>query len=180
VECVQGRHFCRGGPAAPKNWAGMNTALTPFAKRQHYGAHQWLAKRVLPISPAVLIFMEKMHASSSLNVFRAHLHRTIACQLRVHLMRKGHVPSSEQLGVTRRIHLPLLSQSFPSYSCVSDGLQPRAAERSKYMAELEIRCRGVGRGKGSRDSRSSLDGPWKNKQQSWGFEGYYYSTDGAP
>jgi hypothetical protein len=35
------------GTIAPKNCAGMNTALPPFTERQHYGvlsyeAHQWL------------------------------------------------------------------------------------------------------------------------------------------
>ena len=38
------------GTIAPKNWAGMNIALPPFAERQHYGvlsygAHQWLEKK---------------------------------------------------------------------------------------------------------------------------------------
>ena len=111
-----------------------------------------------PVSAAILIFMEKMHASSSLNIFR------VDCIAQLHAIfefiwcEKGHVPSSAQLEATRRIHLLLSSQSFPSYSCVSDGLQPRAADLTRYMAELEFRCR-VGRGKRSRDSRSSLDGP---------------------
>jgi hypothetical protein len=79
-------------------------------------------------------------------------------------VKKGHVPSSEQREATRRIHLPLLSQSSPSYSSVSDGLQLSSAEWTRCMVEFEIRCRVVGRAKGSRDSRSSLGAPWKNKQ----------------
>jgi hypothetical protein len=117
-----------------------------------------------PVSAAVLICMEKMHASKKLDRLSYVLYCVIACHLRLYSMRKGHVPSSAQLVATRRIHLLLLSQSFPSYSCVLDGWQPRAAGLTRYKADLEIRCGGVGRGKGSRDSRSNLDEPWKNKQ----------------
>lgn len=168
VECLQVRYtngatFVKvdlRGTIAP-DWAGMNTALPPFAERQHYGiqgygAHQWLKKG------SCLGGCSHFHGENArferLDIFR------VDCIAQLHAIfefirsEKGYVPSSAQLEATCRIHLLLLSLSFPSYSCVSDGLQPRAAELMRYMAELEVRCR-VGRGRGTRDSRSSLDGP---------------------
>jgi hypothetical protein len=122
-------------------------------------------KKKGPVSATVLIFYGENARLEQLERVPYVLHCIAQLHAIFEFIRcgKGHVPSSAQLEATRRIHLLLLSQSSPSYSCVSDGLQARAAEPTRYMAESEIRCKGVGTGRDSRDPRSNLDGPWKSK-----------------